>query len=252
MEAVLPRSWKEEFALAAAVKREDILYKEKMLRLEARQRVTREAEHEREERRDREFFEAVTAVFATERQIVEFHVKLDRTDEKTVEALMENRVALDEVRSKLDDILGKAYVMDDGRRVFRTIKGDQVFDEHGIELMRDEFDPEQIADHHPKWESYKATNDTKLALELERKELLDYQARIDAARETLAKDDVTAKELDGLDADLETAMPEAVRRKLGSEAPARETGLTAEVVQPEAVLTGLQRTDQRPAAFSPM
>lgn len=79
-----------------------------------------------------------------------------------------------------------------------------------------------------------------------------FQAKSDASREEIGRGDVTAERLDELDAKLKEAMPEAVRRKLGKEAPAREAGLTAGGVQPEAALTALQKPEQRPAAFSPM
>ncbi|MCP2001177.1 hypothetical protein J2S34_003663 [Nitrobacter winogradskyi] len=43
MQMALPRSWKEEFA-AAAAKREDVLYAEKMARFYERERERREEE----------------------------------------------------------------------------------------------------------------------------------------------------------------------------------------------------------------
>lgn len=252
MEAVLPRSWKEEFALAAAVKREDTLHKEKMRRLEARERAMMEAEHQREERREREFFEAMTTVFASERQITDFCVKLDRYDGATVEALMENCAALEEVQTRLDDMLGNAHVLPDGRHVFKTRDGLQVFDEHGKALSADIIDADLIADTRTRWEDFKAADDEKSRLLRERDELHAFQAKSDASRDEIGRGDVTATRLDELDAELKDAMPEAVRRKLGNEAPAREAGFTAEGVQPEAAVTGLQNTDRRPAALSPM
>lgn len=145
MEAVLPRSWKEQFALAAAMREEDILHRETMARVETRQRTMRETERVNEQKREREFYEAMTGLLASDRQITAFRVKLDRYDEKTVEALMENRVALEEVQKRLDDMLGKAHVLPDGRRVFKTQDGTRVFDETGLELKADVIDPNAIA-----------------------------------------------------------------------------------------------------------
>lgn len=237
--------------MAAAMREEDIKHREKLLRFDARQRTMREDDRIRTEKRDREFFDTMQKALATPQQVATFRVKLDRYDEKTVEALMENRAALDEVREKLDRMLGRAHVMPDGRRVFRTTDGEQVFDEYGVELRRDEIDPAAIADHHPKWEEWRAGKDVEATLNREQKELLDYQARIDAARERVDQDGVTAKELDDLGGDLDAAMPEAVRRKLGNDAPSQDAK-AAPTDLSGGVRINATPTDQRPVGYAPM
>ncbi|GAB6843720.1 hypothetical protein HNR00_003400 [Methylorubrum rhodinum] len=251
MEAGVSRSWKEQFAIAAAMREEDIKHREKLLRFDARQRTMREDERVRTEKRDRETFAAVQAVLATDKQVATFTTKLDRYNEKTVEALMENRIALDEVQTRLDEMLGKAHVLPDGRRVFKTQDGTRVFDEGGIELNADVIDPNAIADERPPWERYKASLDTKTRLEQERSQLHNFQAKSDAAREELDRGNVTADRLDELDAEMQAAMPEAVRRKLGNEGPTRN----ADGPAPEPasrVRVGATLNDQRPTGFAPM
>ncbi|NNM71625.1 hypothetical protein [Enterovirga aerilata] len=76
-----------------------------------------------------------------------------------------------------------------------------------------------IDDRKPTWETYKATHDEKLRLELERKELLDYQSRLDDARERVGKDRITEQALDDLGGDLDREMPDAIRRRLAGNAP---------------------------------
>lgn len=211
-------SWKEQFRLAAEDRREDILWQARMARLQARQeeqRATRVA-HEKREAEERAAYQYA---FADREQVVVFTHKLDRYDAVTVEALMENRVALDAVRDKLDTMLMEAHVLPDGRRVFKTQDGTRVFDEHGTELKADAIDPNAIDDGKPKWETYKGSHDEQLRLELERKELLDFQSRADSARVQIDKDGVTTKELDDLGADLDKEMPDAVRRKLAGDKP---------------------------------
>lgn len=54
---------------------------------------------------------------------------------------MENQVFLDAVRERLDVVLSRAHVLEDGRRVFKTEDGSQVFDEHGAEVDAEVHDP---------------------------------------------------------------------------------------------------------------
>lgn len=218
MQIVLPRSWKEEFA-AAAAKREDMRYAEKMVRFYEQQRERREEEKFEDERRDAEFITTAEIILATSEEIAAFRVELDEYDVKTVEALMENREALESVRERIDAMLEEAYVLPDGRKVFKTRDGTQVFDEHGQALSPDVIDPATIDDRKTRWEPFKAATDEHVRLTKEREQLLTYQAKLDEARERLDKGDITHKELESLKADLAEDMPDAVRAKLGLQKP---------------------------------
>ena len=153
-------------------------------------------------------------VVATELQIIQFKAKLDTYDTATVEALMENQKQLDAVRDKIEAILERAYVMDDGRRVFKTEDGKQVFDENGKEISAEELDPDLIDSGKPKWEEVKAKMELKQSLEAERTEILEFQEKVDAARERVSEGDITEAELEELDAELLDLMPSAVRSQI--------------------------------------
>lgn len=240
MEIVLPARWKEEFALAASIKREDVLHKEKMAAFERRQRDFRENERIRHEKREREEFVAIMAR-ASERQIASFHQKLDSYDAKTVEALMENRVALDLAKEKFDQILSRAHVLPDGRKVFRSREDTtRVYDEFENLLPADVVDPDSIDPSRPAWEEFKEARDAKVRLEQERQSLIDYQTRLDETRAKVGGD-VTAQQLDDLGADLDATMPDAVRRKIMNDEPQRRADLDDDGV----------RITARPAAPAP-
>lgn len=80
MQTVLPRSWKEEFALAAAMRREDILFREKLERFEERRQQRRDDERERAEQQASETFDTIKTVLAAREAVVEFRVQLDGYD----------------------------------------------------------------------------------------------------------------------------------------------------------------------------
>lgn len=218
MNFALQRDWKEAFALAAdakAAKRREEQTKLFYDELDQQEEKKHKAK-EKDEREAKELLEAATA-----EQVAAFNQHLDSYDTQTVHALMENGEALDKLGVQLRRMEDDAYLLPDGRRVFKTHDGQRVFDQHGADISRDVIDPREIGDKYSRWETYKAANDAKAGLELERQGLLDYQAKLDDARSRAGHGDMSKKQLDDLDADLKASMPAPVRQKLGL---ASETG----------------------------
>jgi len=229
MQVAIPRSWREEFA-AVAARREDILHKEKLARHEDRERERRKDEKIEDEQRDAESWAAIEIVLAAPQDVAEFRVQIDDYDAKTVEALMEKRELIDAVRAKMDTALEEAHVLPDGRKVFKTKDGLRVVDQNGRELTAEVIDPAEIDDKKVRWETFKAWQDEEQELKRQQQELLDYQAKLDKARERLDEGHITQKELDRIKKDLAADMPDAVREKLGMEQPKADTAPAQEVM----------------------
>ncbi|MGH1464116.1 MAG: hypothetical protein ACRBBQ_02030 [Cognatishimia sp.] len=155
---------------------------------------------------------ALEVVTATEAQLRQFEAKLTTYEAATVVALMENQERLDAVQAQMFLLLDQAYVTEDGRRVFRTEDGTQVFDEFGTEVGRDEIDPSLIGDEFPTWESYAPLLAENNRLTAEREQLLDYQDRLDEAREEIDGGEISEADLKELDAELAELMPPTVRQ----------------------------------------
>lgn len=129
-----------------------------------------------------------------------------------------------------------------------------MFDEHGTEVRAETVDPSTIDDKKPKWETFKGAILEQGRLGEERQGLLDYQAKLDEARERLDRDDITAKELNEFDADLKLAMPNAVREKLGIEKPKAEAVQRADAsapVMPDGMENLMRQTGLGPSAPAP-
>lgn len=157
-------------------------------------------------------------MLATDIEIAEFTHKLDTYDAAVVDALDDNTKRLDDVKRQLDDMLARAYVMPDGRRVFKTEDGLRVFDENGAELSADEIDPDLIEDYRTKWEAFSARKGEEAKILEERQKLLEFQEKLDDARNELADGELTKHELDVLELDIDASMPMAVQRRMqGSE-----------------------------------
>ena len=181
----------------------------------AQKRMDRERQKQKEDqtKEDIEVF-GQGMVIATEIQIAQFESKLDTYDTATVAALMENQQQLDAVKDKIETMLEHAYVLRDGRRVFRTEDGTQVFDEFGEEILPEEIDPDLIGSEKPSWEEYSTFSQLRDSLETERTQLLEFQEKVDTARERISNGDISVSELEALDAELLDSMPASVKSQL--------------------------------------
>lgn len=155
-------------------------------------------------------------------EIQRLSLRIDRYQSATVEALQRNEEALAAANARLEALLDNAFVLPDGRRVFRTEDGSRVFDEHGNALAEDEIDPDMIPEGRTTWEDYQTEVEEHERLRQERQDLLDYQDRLDDARERLEEGGLTDDELDDIAEDLEDLMPAAVRDQLRASDPDAE------------------------------
>ena len=131
-------------------------------------------------------------------------------------------------------MLDQAYVMDDGRRVFKSEDGSYVIDEHGQRVSPDELDFDLISRDKPTAEQYRAGLDARQSLLQEKKKILEFQEKLDDAREKIEDGDLSKQELDDLDAELNAAMPQSVKRHAAHIAPDDQTpDLASDSPEPE-------------------
>lgn len=255
MADTLPHSWRNEFARAAAAKREEILRKEKDAWFHQHER--RKEEQAADKQDDIAELAIIEIVFAPPEAIADLRLRLDEYDTATVEVLMEKQELIDAMRARIDAMRDEAHVLPDGRMVFKSRDGKRVVDERGVEISPEIIDPKDIDDKKPKWETYKEVVDEHARLTQEREEILEYQAKLDAARERTDRGDITQKELDQIEAGLAKEMPDAVREKLGLEkpqdhvAPAQKAEATSEAGIPANMDDLMHRAWQNPGPGGP-
>ena len=210
---------------------------------------------------------AVEATVAAEIQIREFEsrmdayeVRLDNYDAKLeahntaiTEALMENRELLDllserllQVEIDLQGMLERAYVMEDGRRVFKSEDGVTVIDEFGETVDREVLDPNLVPNNGDTSERYMERFKFKQeTLEIESNALANRQKLFDAAdnieelkehsadarakiteyRERIEDGGLTVEEIEGFDAELLDAMPPSTLPTLPASAMKHLSGI---------------------------
>lgn len=192
-------------------------------------REQRERKIQNEERLEDDFMDlASSVILATEIEVQEFQAQLDIYDEATVKALMENQKALDAINEKIEEKFKDGHIMDDGRKVLKSDDGTWAIDEEGERLDSRTHDMDAIPETRVKADDVVTDIKKRDGLRIERQRILDYQEKLDNARERSASDDFTKEELDTLDKELEAEMPMAVKRQMPDYDPAQETNLKSD------------------------
>lgn len=213
METVALRSYRLEFARRAADRREE----ERRILDQIKDKEERDKKREQDTAAEQDaLMDLAVAVLATEVEFADFTVQLDEYDAATVRALMENEEQLKQVREELQILLDKAYVLPDGRRVFKTEDGSRVFDEHGVEVK--DIDPDMIEDWRPYWERYQNPFEREADLVQQREDILEFQTLTDEVRaetqEAKEAGGMNRERLDELKAKLADEAPDAVKRHM--------------------------------------
>lgn len=210
MEVSSPSTMRQEFLRRAEWRKDD---ERRIAERDFKARKDKE-EREKKDEKTRDAEETLLVVIASEAEIGAFTVTLDTYDAATVEALQQNDEQLIKVREELTKMLDKAYVLPDGRKVFKTEDGLRVFDEHGIEVKN--LDPDEIEEWRPKFEQFFGVTEEENRLIEERAGLVDYQNKLDEARERTRDSDhpLTRDELEELKARIDKDKPDAVKRVL--------------------------------------
>ncbi|MCR9089217.1 MAG: hypothetical protein NXH97_21040 [Rhodobacteraceae bacterium] len=204
-----------DFVIAARI---DAHYKLKVEEWEAARRVDERVEKMKEEQA-KPAEDSATVLIARivsgvpARELARMESRLGDHQEALIDALQDNRERLDRAEQHIDDLLSKAHVLEDGRRVFETEDGTLVYDEFGHEVADEEITPEEIDDSRPKWEAYQQGTSRHDSLVQEQSELLEYQERLDEAETKMQAGALSRGDYDALD-DLLNDAPSAVRGRL--------------------------------------
>ena len=161
-------------------------------------------------------------VEATAKDIAAFDTKLTHYENLTTAEIMRLQEQLVVLLGKREEMLANAHVLPDGRRVFKTEDGTQVFDEHGNEVGSDVIDPNDIDNSRPSWEVFSSNEGKIQAFEKQLTEMQEFQTRLDDIRERFDKGNITADELKTLEKELERSVPLSLR--------ARDTALNVEEI----------------------
>jgi hypothetical protein len=153
-------------------------------------------------------------------EAVELQAQIARHDQAIIEALIENEERLAAADRRVEKLLGEAHVLPDGRRVFKTEDGLRVFDEFGQEVGADDVAPTSIDEARPRWETFHADKGVRDGLIEERRDLLEYQGKLDEMQDRMANGTMSQSDLDQLHSLMADDVPESVRRHLPPNDPA--------------------------------
>lgn len=176
---------------------------------------------------------------ATPERLSQFQQRLDLLERASYEALLEADERRRIARRELEQLRERAYQITtpDGRSVRVYRDGDVVREESGAVVSPDTIRPEDIGDRFPTWQEMQASQQAAHDAERHYREVTEYRQHLESAQERMRAGNVTAQELDALEAHAQEHMPELVRRRLG-EVPAPKGEATREFTpQGQGVLT---------------
>lgn len=137
-----------------------------------------------------------------------------------IEALQDNQERLDAADLLLRQLLDEAYTLPDGRRVFKSEDGTTIIDEHGVQVGREDIDPDMIDNRYPTAETWLTAKENHQKISQERAELVDYQNKLDQAQTLIDQGGLSDDDFADLDALMTSDVPDAVRSRLPSDDPA--------------------------------
>lgn len=151
------------------------------------------------------------AIEATAEAITLFENDLSKYEALTVEEIMRLQGHLDALLAEREALLANTHVLPDGRRVFKTLDGQRVFDEHGIEVGQDIIHPDMIGDDKTRHETFLQNGS---AIERTRRSLdamHEFKDELDGIRDELGNKQITDEKLEELREQLESAAPVEIR-----------------------------------------
>lgn len=150
-------------------------------------------------------------VEAAAKDIAAFDTKLTHYEALTTAEIMRLQEQFDDLIMQRDEMLERAYILPDGRRVFKTEDGLRVFDEDGNEVDHDLVDPDLIESSRPTWEKFSGVVNMIAKTEQQLQELHEFQSKLDDIRERFDQGEITAEELKTLEKELERSVPLSLR-----------------------------------------
>jgi len=151
-------------------------------------------------------------------RISDLESRIDQYKQLTIEEIQILQEKLDVLLANREAMLERAYVLEDGRRVFKTLDGSAVFDEFGKSVSSDIIDPALIGDERHRWEIFSDNegyiSSTGVLLQ-EKLEFLDnleeLGEELDELKEALDQNNLTEDQLSDLEKRLESSIPESTR-----------------------------------------
>ena len=125
----------------------------------------------------------------------------DRWEAANLEAIMDLQEDLRVAEAQLETVLARAFVLPDGRSVFKTADGQRGMDERCADVTQ-LIAPDLIEDHRPAWETFQQHADRMDQLNDQLTERLEFQSRMDTARDRMDSGELSVDELDALEAEL--------------------------------------------------
>lgn len=186
--------------------------------------------------RDENFDMFITIALASQADLQSFQNMLDDYEAKATQRILELQNKLDQQLSKQKEMLDNAYVLPDGRRVFKFKNTDKVIDEFGENVSPDKITANEIPDHHPDGEAYKANIDNIAQTRKDTKETIKFRDRVNEMQEELDQGKVSEDRLNDLKSEFDDIMPDSLRPEEHVQPEKPSVNTTATELEQKAII----------------
>ena len=162
----------------------------------------------------------------SQQQLDDFRVELEAYQAATTEELLYLREQLDRLESERQELLDKAYVLPDGRRVFKSEDGTKVYFEDGTEVDPSIVQHHQIGEEHTYWQPYHRKTMQVDIVKQHFDATLSYQHKTDALEQRLERGEITEGEYGEMRETLVGQAPKRVSARVNGQAPELDLNIT--------------------------
>ncbi|GAA6210958.1 hypothetical protein NBRC116602_06980 [Hyphomicrobiales bacterium 4NK60-0047b] len=195
-----------------------------------------EKQKRKQAERDEDFDMFMTVVLASQDDIQSFQNILDEYESKATERILDLQNQLDQQLIKQQEMLNNAYVLPDGRRVFKYKNTDKIIDEFGKKVSSDVIDTDFIPDHHPDGETYQSTFDNISKTREQRKEAIEFRDRVNEMQDEIDQGKVSEDRLNDLKSEFDDIMPDSLRPEEHVQPEKPSVNTTASEVEQKAII----------------
>ncbi|MCV6575106.1 MAG: hypothetical protein OIF58_05160 [Cohaesibacter sp.] len=227
-----PIQLSENFLRRARLKRDQEFH----LQRERQQTKDRQERHDQDDNLDI----LLTVAMATEQEVAVFRARLDDYEERATKHILALQRKLDQEMVEKNAMLDQAYILDDGRRVFKIHDEQRVIDEFGQDVSPDIIVPDEVPNHHPDGKLFIGTLNSLSKTHEALEKTIKFRDRVNEMQDEVDQGKISKDRLQELEQEFEDIMPDILKTENAAPEQKSEAAPDREVkTDPQITLGGM-------------